>query len=129
MNVTVVVGIAMLTVVGVLLLRRYNPVYALILAMIGGSIVLGTCLSLLQHTTDFLRELSRRAGSHSEWLKLLIKAIGIGYVCRFASDMCCDAGETAIAGYVELAGKVMIVTLALPMLTQIVQTIMKLIEL
>jgi stage III sporulation protein AD len=58
---------------------------------------------------------------------LLIKALGIGYLCRFASDLCRDAGETALAGYVELAGKVMIVVLSFPLLEQVAQTVKRLI--
>lgn len=128
MNLASMMGIALVTVIGVVILRRYNPIYGLILALVGGGIVFLSSLAMLEQILELLREISRRAGGQGDWLTLLFKAIGIGYICRFASDMCCDVGETAIAGYIELAGKIMIVSLAMPMLIQITKTVMQLME-
>jgi stage III sporulation protein AD len=50
------------------------------------------------------------------WLKLLLKALGIAVLIQTSADLCRDNNNAALAGAVELAGKVMILTLAIPLL-------------
>ena len=59
---------------------------------------------------------------------ILLKTLGICYLSQFAGDLCRDAGETALAGYVELAGKITVVGLSLPLITKVVETVVKLID-
>ena len=65
---------------------------------------------------ETLRGLLNEYGVPSEFLSLLIKLTGIVYMAQFAADLCRDAGESAIAGRVELAGRIMVVTLCLPVI-------------
>ena len=67
-------------------------------------------------------------GVPSELLTVLIKLTGIVYLVQFAADACRDANETAIAGRVELAGRIMIVSLCIPCIKQAMDMIARLME-
>lgn len=129
MSIGTILGISLFTVAGALLLRRYNPTYALILSAAGGCAlligVLPACSQVIQSVERFLD----RGGINREFLSLLLKALGICYICQFAADLCRDAGETAMAGHVELAGKIMTVAISFPMILEVVNTIVTLIDL
>ena len=53
----------------------------------------------------------------------MLKVIGTAYLAQFAADLCRDAGESAVAGKVELAGRVLILALCLPVLMSILEMV------
>lgn len=53
----------------------------------------------------------------------LLKALGVCVVSKICGDVCRDAGQTAIAGVVELAGTVTALVCALPLLTAVWETL------
>ncbi len=57
------------------------------------------------------------------------KSLGICHLTQIASETCKDCGFNSIASKVELAGKIAIVLLTLPMLESLIKTIEKLIYL
>ncbi len=49
--------------------------------------------------------------------------LAVAYIADFTALICKDAGESAIAGKVELAGKVMIFYLAMPVMVAVLELI------
>lgn len=58
-----------------------------------------------------------------EYIQILLKIIGITYVSEFAAALCKDAGYAAIAGQIELAGKLSIMAISMPILLALLDTI------
>ena len=58
---------------------------------------------------------------------ILFKSLGVCFLAQFAADSCRDAGENALASKVELAGKISILVLSLPLFEEIAQTALGLI--
>ena len=52
--------------------------------------------------------------------------MGICFVTEFACDICRDAGQSALASNVALAGKVMVLVTAVPLYSQILNTVLTL---
>ena len=103
-----------------LLLKKYNPEMALMTSVITGVIVFAVILSSLSPAISLINRLSSLAGPAGENVGILLKSIGICYICRFSADSCADAGQSALAGKIELAGRVAVVLLCLPILEEIV---------
>jgi stage III sporulation protein AD len=61
------------------------------------------------------------------YVETILKIIGIAYIAEFAAQITKDAGQGAIASKIELAGKILILTMAIPILTVMIETIIKLI--
>ena len=102
MTVFKVIGIALTAVAAALVLRAYRPELGLQIAVAAGVLILVLTLDELQ---------------------AMLKVIGVAYLAQFASDLCRDAGEGAVAGKVELAGRVLILALCLPVLAAILELI------
>ncbi len=61
------------------------------------------------------------------YVETILKIIGIAYIAEFAAQITKDAGQGAIAAKIELSGKILILAMAIPILTVMIETIIKLI--
>lgn len=98
-------------------------------AQVALAFVLVALLSLLEPTRrllDAFWELSREAGVRPLYVSVVLKAIGIAYVTSIGASLCRDAGEDAVGAVVELAGKVSILILALPVVAAILDALVRL---
>ena len=57
------------------------------------------------------------------YFKLLFKAVGITYICEFCSSICRDAGYSAIAGQIEIFGKLTVLFMGMPVIGAIIENI------
>lgn len=91
-------------------------------------ISIGICLFLMffmvQAFDELVEFIQQIAGVlNLEYIGILLKLIGIAYVCEFASDLCKDAGYQAISGQIEVAGRVAMMVITIPIMLAIVDTI------
>jgi stage III sporulation protein AD len=70
--------------------------------------------------------LAVRSNINMVFLKTILKIIGIAYIAEFGAQIVRDAGMEAIASKIELSGKILIMVMAIPIITVIVETVMKL---
>lgn len=103
------------------LLRAQKPELALALSVAVGLIVLGTLTKELRTVVEGIRSLLSGASLSWEYGKTVFKAMGICLISQLAADACRDAGERAMAEKVELAGKLSLMVLALPLFEKIAQ--------
>ncbi len=57
------------------------------------------------------------------YIFILLKIIGITYIAEFSSDLCKDAGYGAIAGQIEFVGKLSILSISMPVLISLLESI------
>ena len=57
------------------------------------------------------------------FVAILLKIVGITYICEFCAGICKDAGYGAVGGQIEIFGKVMVLLTGLPILLSVIQTI------
>lgn len=74
-----------------------------------------------------LQDLAAKANINTVYLQTVLKIIGIAYIAEFGAQIAKDAGQGAIASKIELAGKIIIVVMAVPIITVIIETIIQLI--
>ncbi|MPM65345.1 hypothetical protein SDC9_112240 [bioreactor metagenome] len=82
-------------------------------------------VSKLTIVINFLQSLSNKANIDVIYLDTVFKVLGIAYLSSFCSEICKDAGEGSIAAKVEFAGKILILTLAIPILMAVMRSILK----
>ncbi len=127
MNITKVIGIAFLSVIIISIVKQSRPEFVVYVSIIGGAIILYLIIKELTPIISLLQNLSNKMGVSSKFFSILLKITGIAYLTEFGANVCRDSGETAIASKVELAGKVLIVGLSIPILTTLMETLLKLI--
>ncbi len=127
MEITKIIGIALVGVCTSLFLKQYQPEFAIFISLVCGCMILVYVFHKLSFIVNLLKSLASRIDLNEDFLVILLKATGIAYVTEFACNTCRDAGETAIASKVELAGRVLIASMAIPIITTLVEMMQKLI--
>ena len=77
----------------------------------------------LTFVLDFLDSVMGQIGLESGYFEILIKIIGISYLCEFTSNICRESGFVAVASQIEIGGKLTMMVLSMPILMAIVETI------
>ncbi len=70
-----------------------------------------------------LTEISSSIPSTQPYIKLMLKILGISLLAQFVSDMCRDAGENALAVQSEIASKIIILILTLPLFESVINIV------
>ncbi len=126
MEILQVVALGLIVAVFTVLLRRERPEMALILALSFGVIVFLMVLNKLGAIINVFEDVTQRAQVDELYLATLLKILGIAYIAEFGAQVCRDSGEGTVANKIELAGKVLIMILALPIFVAILEAIMRL---
>lgn len=74
---------------------------------------------------ELLTSLANKTAINNQFLTLLIKITGIAFLTEFAVSICKDSGETAIANKIDMGGKVIIVSMSIPIISGLLETIIK----
>lgn len=127
MNLFAIIGLAILTAVIAALLRRYHKEYAMLLSVLGGGFILFLLLQSFVPALSGITDLLSASGASGEYTGVLLKTLGTCFLAQFAADACRDAGESALASRVELAGKAAVILTALPLFQTIANTAVALI--
>lgn len=75
---------------------------------------------------ESINNIFMRTGTDNEFLNILFKAAGICYISQFACDICKDNGENLLASHAELAGKIGLMVIALPLVDRLTGIIVQL---
>ena len=124
MEITKVIGLAFVAVFIILLLKQYKSEYAIYISIITGILILFYSITKLEVIIDLLKNLSNKIDINMNFFSILLKITGIAYLSEFACNVCKDAGETAIASKVELAGRVLIIALSIPIISTLLETML-----
>lgn len=91
-------------------------------------LMLAICMLLMFYTLDYgvilldgLKIFEDYFDSSGYYIKLILKMVGITYLCEFGTQVCKDTGQGAIATQVELFGKIMVLITGLPILLAIIE--------
>ncbi|WP_084157964.1 stage III sporulation protein AD [Bacillus manliponensis] len=71
-----------------------------------------------------IERIADQAKVSNVYVETLLKIIGIAYIAEFGAQITKDAGQGAIASKIELAGKILILVMAIPILTVVIETIL-----
>lgn len=109
---TALLGI--LTIIIAMAMRQGKAEYATFVSLTGSILIAWIAVRLLDGITGSMERLEKLLHLDMEYVALLLKMIGVTYLSEFASSLCRDAGYSAVAGQIELVGKLTILTIGMP---------------
>jgi stage III sporulation protein AD len=120
-----IVAFALIAAFLAVVLRERKPIYAMLIATTAGVIIFLRVATYLGAVLQYLSDMTLQANISLVYLNTLLKIIGIAYIAEFGSQICKDAGEGVIASKVEFAAKLLILVMAMPLLSAVLETILK----
>lgn len=104
-------------------LKKERAELSTMIGIVTGIVIFFYILSQLSVVTEFLSSILTKINIEEAYYFQLIKMLGVAYVAEFAASICKDAGHQSIAGMIELFAKLSIVTLSIPGLLFLVETL------
>lgn len=115
------IGIAAAAIAG--LLKGWRPEIAIQVSLAASAVIFFMLVPYLKTVLEMFRNISGQIGIETKYITLILKVIGIAYVTQFGAELCRDAGESAVASKIELAGKVIIMTLSMPVMYKLLEVV------
>ena len=97
--------------------------YAVWVLLASGVLISSSIFMKLETIVEELWFLQAYFESHGDYIKLLIKIIGITYLAEISADLCRDAGANALATQMELFGKLSILVMCIPIVSSLLETV------
>lgn len=120
-----VVGIGVIATVLILLVKEQKPMFAFLLATFVGILIFLSVVGKITEIMKILDRLANQAKVNHLFLETILKIIGIAYIAEFGAQVTRDAGQGSIAAKIELAGKILIMVMAIPIIIAIIETVIK----
>lgn len=96
--------------------RKNQPEYAVFISVAFGILMLSLLAAVFTQVTDKVNKLAGESNIDFKYIGIILKVVGVSYVCEYSSAIFNDAGESAIAKKIEFAGKAIIFVLSLPVI-------------
>ncbi len=121
MDMVAIAGVVVIAAFLAVLLRQQRPEQAMAVGLVAGVGILALVLTRAVPAFSSIKELLDASSLPGEYGEILFKALGLCLLTQLAADACRDAGEGALAGKAELAGKMGLVILSLPLFQKIAE--------
>ena len=117
MDIFKVVAFSLVATILIVLIKEQRKEIALMLTIIASIWIIVFAIDEISQIINLLSNLTEKSGINKDYLMIIIKVTGIAYIVEFGKNICQDAGQSAIATKLEMAGKVAIVSLSIPILS------------
>lgn len=128
MEILKIVALALTGVLLAALMKSVNKEISIYIILATVIILFLTIIGRLADIFLFLEGIYDNVTYGRTFFPVILKVLAVAYITDFTAQLCKDAGEATIGSKVELAGKVIIFYLAMPILTAILELIGSLLE-
>ena len=125
MDIIKIIGVGLIALIIIIIVKQYRPEFTMYVSVAAGIIILLLVMDKLSAIINLLTNLANRTSINNEFIFLLITITGIAILTEFASSVCKDSGETAIASKVDMGGKIIIIAMSIPIIASLLETILK----
>lgn len=126
MEMTEVIKVGMLGITGVLLalqFKAHKPEYSIYIGFALGVLIFCYVLKQVEAVMTQIDFIRKYLGEAQSYLTILLKVIGITYICEFSAGICKDAGFSSVSDQIEILGKLSIMFAGLPILFAVIEQI------
>ena len=123
MTLVKLVGIVFCFVFIILLVKNYRQEYVVPISVCAGAWLFFQIIGQVDLIFNKVLNIADIVGVDILYIEILLKIIGISYICEFASAVCADSGQTAFGVKIDLAGKLLILSSSIPIFTSLIEII------
>lgn len=125
MDIVKIIGIGLIALIIIVIIKQYKPEFAIYVSLGAGILIFALITAKMSGIIDILKSLANKTSINNDFLVLLIKITGIAILTEFAVSVCKDSGESAIASKIDLGGKVIIMSMSIPIMSSLLETIIE----
>ncbi len=118
-----IIALALTGVILASVIKLVNKEMSIYITFVTVILIFFSVINTLSDIFDFLKDIYGNVTYGRTFFPVILKVLAVAYITDFTAQLCKDAGETAIGSKVELAGKVIIFYIAIPVLSAILELI------
>lgn len=118
-----IAGFVLISLILIIFLRETKREFALILSIACGLILFITVADDFINVAKSIYNFSSQIKNVNAYISLMIKILGISLIAQFVVDLCRDAGENALASQTEIASKILILIMTLPLFETVISIV------
>lgn len=124
MDIIKIVGFAFSALFMILLFKDRRNDISLLISLVAGVLIFLLVITKLSDLINFIKDISIRANIDIVYINIVMKILAIAYLATFCSEICKDAGASNIGSKVEFSAKILILSLAIPVLMAVLDSIL-----
>ena len=125
MSIFQLIGIALVTTILCVFLKQHKPEFSLLALLAGGALILLGLAPQIASMIDAVQRMAENCGIDSKYIQIVVKTTGIACICSIAASMCRDAGQSALGSKIELGGRLTILALSMPVVSELYYVIIQ----
>lgn len=125
MDIIKIVAFAFAALFMFLLFKDKRSDISTLISLSAGAIIFLLVITQLNDVIYFIKDIADKANIDMVYIGVVLKILAIAYLSTFCSEICKDAGAASIASKVEFSAKILILTLAIPILMAVLQSILQ----
>jgi stage III sporulation protein AD len=123
MDIFQIVAVGIVGGILAVMLKKENPTFAVLVSLAVAVLIFIFLMPPLAALIALISNITGLLSTGQEYVLVVVQIIGIAYVAEFGAQICQDAGEGSIASKIELAGKVLIMGVAAPIIISLVEQV------
>jgi len=123
MGIFQIVATGVISAVLAITIKQQSPQIAIMITIAASVLIFIMVLPMLTHAVGVLTNVGAMLDGGMQYVSLALRVIGVAYMAELGSSVCADAGETAIAAKIDMGGRVIIMVLAMPVVVDIVTSV------
>ncbi|MCL2753008.1 MAG: stage III sporulation protein AD [Defluviitaleaceae bacterium] len=127
MDIFQIVAVGIVGGILAVMIKKENPTFAVMVSLAVAVLIFIFLMPPLAGLITLIANVTGHLSSGQEYVLVVVQIIGIAYVAEFGAQICNDAGEGSIASKIELAGKVLIMGIAAPIIISLVEQVIAII--
>lgn len=104
-------------------LRQHKSALSLSVSLAGGCLLLFRTVPYLRDLFAFAGEFAQKTGLDGAYIGALLRVVAVTFLAECGAALCRDAGESALATNLEIAGKLIILGLSAPIISSLFETV------
>lgn len=125
MEIVKILGIGLISVISIIVIKQYKPEFSVYISLIAGVIIILLIIDKITGIIGLLTALSTKVSINREFLEILLKITGIAILTEFAVSICKDLGESSIANKIDLGGKILIISISIPIISSLLESVIE----
>lgn len=125
MEIIQIVAFALSTLFLYLIFKDRRSDIAVLISAAAGVLIFLLVISQLSEIIYFIKDISSKTNIDIVYIGVVIKILAIAYLATFCSEICKDAGASSIGSKVEFSAKILILSLAIPILMAVLESILQ----
>lgn len=116
-------GIIIVSLILIIFIRDTKKEFSLLLSIAVGVLVFLSVAQEFYSVVETISSLVKNSGEISSYISLMLKILGISLLGQFVIDLCRDNGENALATQTEIAIKIVIISMTLPLIETVINIV------